>query len=119
MVFILVISQAIPRYTLCTSLGQLVNERELQETLAAFYLEEAKLKEMEEQEDEDWEEMHAVAERQTACDGSVQAVGARRNAKKFSMAVWLSSSDSSSSSVVTTCMTRWAPKPHCSMNSTK
>jgi len=65
MVFILVISQAIPRYTLCTSLGQLVNERQLQETLAAFYLEEAKLKEMEEQEDEDWEEMHAAAESQT------------------------------------------------------
>ena len=43
-VFVLVAAQVIPRYTLCTSLGQLVNEKRLQETLATHLLEEAKRK---------------------------------------------------------------------------
>lgn len=51
-VFLVVIAQAIPRYTLCTSLGQLVNERHLHETLAAFHLEEARLRDMEDSDDE-------------------------------------------------------------------
>jgi hypothetical protein len=48
-IFILVTSQVIPRYTLCTSLAQLVDERRLQETLAVFRLEEAKQKALDEQ----------------------------------------------------------------------
>ena len=45
--FIQVIGHAIPRYTLCTSLGQLVNHRYLRETVAVYRLKEAKQKEME------------------------------------------------------------------------
>jgi hypothetical protein len=40
-IFIRVMARVIPRYTLCTSLGYLVNERHLQETVAEFRLEEA------------------------------------------------------------------------------
>jgi hypothetical protein len=45
--FVYVTVQAIPRYTLCTSLGQLVHERRLRETVALFRLEEAKQNEAE------------------------------------------------------------------------
>jgi hypothetical protein len=45
--FVYVTVQALPRYTLCTSLGQLVDERRLRETLALFRLEEAKQNEAE------------------------------------------------------------------------
>jgi len=62
-IFIVVIAQSIPRYTLCTSLGQLVNERHLHETLAAFHLEEAKLQDMEESEDSD--QSRAIENQQT------------------------------------------------------
>ena len=40
--FVYVTAQVIPQYTLCTSLGQLVNQKRLNETLALFHLEEAK-----------------------------------------------------------------------------
>jgi hypothetical protein len=46
--FLLVTANIIPRYTLCTSLGQLVNRKHLQETVAYFRLEEAKRKQKEE-----------------------------------------------------------------------
>eukprot|EP00586_Coscinodiscus_wailesii_P005040 CAMPEP_0172486158 /NCGR_PEP_ID=MMETSP1066-20121228/14605_1 /TAXON_ID=671091 /ORGANISM="Coscinodiscus wailesii, Strain CCMP2513" /LENGTH=328 /DNA_ID=CAMNT_0013251927 /DNA_START=936 /DNA_END=1919 /DNA_ORIENTATION=+ len=39
--FIIFVARIIPRYTLCTSLGELVNHRRLSETLAEFRLEEA------------------------------------------------------------------------------
>ena len=42
--FLWIMAQVVPRYTLCTSLGQLVNPRRLQETLAKCKLEEAKKK---------------------------------------------------------------------------
>ena len=42
--FLWIMAQVVPRYTLCTSLGQLVNPRRLQETLAKCKLEEAKRK---------------------------------------------------------------------------
>ena len=40
--FVYVVARVIPRYTLCTSLGQLVDEQRLHETLSAFRLEEAR-----------------------------------------------------------------------------
>ena len=46
-VFVYVVAKVIPRYTLCTSLGQLVDERRLNETLSAFQLEEAKRQQLE------------------------------------------------------------------------
>ena len=55
--FIQVIGHAIPRYTLCTSLGQLVNDRYLRETVAMYRLAEAKQKEMEQNYD-DHPQMH-------------------------------------------------------------
>ena len=39
--FLYVMAQVIPRYTLCTSLGQLVNHRRVNETLAQYKLDEA------------------------------------------------------------------------------
>lgn len=42
--FVVIMAQVIPRYTLCTSLGQLVNKEHLQETLGEFYLQEAERK---------------------------------------------------------------------------
>ena len=39
--FVAIMAQVIPRYTLCTSLGQLLNKQRLQETLAQWQLEEA------------------------------------------------------------------------------
>jgi len=45
-VFVCVVAQVIPRYTLCTSLGQLVNMQRLQETAAGYRLEEAKRMEL-------------------------------------------------------------------------
>lgn len=45
--FVLVTGRVIPRYTLCTSLGQLVDERRLRETVALFRLNEAKQKQLE------------------------------------------------------------------------
>jgi hypothetical protein len=47
MLFVYVMAQVIPRYTLCTSLGQLVNQKRLNETLALFHLEEAKRQRLE------------------------------------------------------------------------
>jgi len=41
LVFLYVMAQLIPRYTLCTSLGQLVNHRRVNETLAQYKLDEA------------------------------------------------------------------------------
>ncbi|GKY98101.1 hypothetical protein MPSEU_000767900 [Mayamaea pseudoterrestris] len=49
-IFVLVVARIIPRYTLCTSLGQLVDSKRLHETVAEFHLEEAKLKQKEESE---------------------------------------------------------------------
>ena len=46
--FIIVVGKALPKYTLCTSLAQLMDERRLKETVANFHLEEAKLKRLEE-----------------------------------------------------------------------
>jgi hypothetical protein len=43
-VFVLVVARIIPRYTLCTSLGELVEYRRLHETVAEFHLEEAKVR---------------------------------------------------------------------------
>jgi hypothetical protein len=40
--FVYVAAQVIPRYTLCTSLGQLVDKKRLSECVASFHLEEAK-----------------------------------------------------------------------------
>ena len=40
-------AQVIPRFTLCTNLGQLVNKSHLQETLGEFYLQEAERKRQE------------------------------------------------------------------------
>ena len=40
-IFLLVTGQVIPQFTLCTSLGHLVHQRHLQETLAKYRLEEA------------------------------------------------------------------------------
>ena len=42
--FVATMAQVIPWYTLCTSLGQLVDSHRLQETVAAFHLEEAQRK---------------------------------------------------------------------------
>uniref|UniRef100_A0A6U6CJG3 Uncharacterized protein n=1 Tax=Odontella aurita TaxID=265563 RepID=A0A6U6CJG3_9STRA len=42
--FVITMAKVMPRYTLCTSLGQLVNRRRLHETMATFKLEEAKRK---------------------------------------------------------------------------
>ena len=42
--FLMVMAQVIPQYTLCTSLGYLVNQKHLQETVALFRLEEAQRK---------------------------------------------------------------------------
>ena len=47
LLFTHVTGHAIPRYTLCTSLGQLVNDRYLRETVALYRLNEAKQKEKE------------------------------------------------------------------------
>lgn len=41
-VFVHVTARVIPQYTMCTSLGQLVDEKRLHETLAAFLLEESR-----------------------------------------------------------------------------
>lgn len=45
--FVLVTGRVIPQYTMCTSLGQLVNDSRLRETVALFRLEEAKQKRLE------------------------------------------------------------------------
>ena len=44
LLFLCIMAQVVPRYTLCTSLGQLVNPRRLHETLAKCKLEEARRK---------------------------------------------------------------------------
>ena len=41
--FLHVVAKSIPRYTLCTSLGQLVDSKRLHETVSHFYLDEAKV----------------------------------------------------------------------------
>ena len=43
-VFLMVMAQVIPQYTLCTSLGHLVDQKQLQETVALYRLEEAERK---------------------------------------------------------------------------
>jgi len=40
--FVIIMAKVVPRYTLCTSLGQLVNHRRLHETMAKFKLQEAR-----------------------------------------------------------------------------
>jgi hypothetical protein len=40
-IFVYVLSMVIPQFTLCTSLGRLVDQKHLQETLALHRLEEA------------------------------------------------------------------------------
>jgi hypothetical protein len=45
-IFVVITGRVIPRYTLCTSLGQLVDESRLRETVALFRLEEAKQKQL-------------------------------------------------------------------------
>jgi hypothetical protein len=47
-VFVHVTARVIPQYTLCTNLGQLVDEKRLHETLAAFLLEESRRQEADE-----------------------------------------------------------------------
>ena len=42
LIFLWILAQVVPRYTLCISLGQLVNRRRLHETLAKYKLEEAR-----------------------------------------------------------------------------
>jgi len=49
-IFASVVARIIPWYTLCTSLGQLVDKQRLQETVAAFRLEEARRSELEKSE---------------------------------------------------------------------
>ena len=44
LIFLWILAQVVPRYTLCISLGQLVNRRRLHETLAKYKLEEARRK---------------------------------------------------------------------------
>ena len=51
--FVAIIAQVIPRYTLCTNLGQLLNKKYIQETLGEFYLQEAERKRQEQLEDQD------------------------------------------------------------------
>lgn len=46
-VFVMVTAQLLPRFTLCTSLGQLVNRRRLQEAAALYHLEEEKQRRLE------------------------------------------------------------------------
>lgn len=46
--FVFVAAHVIPQFTLCTSLGQLVNKKHLSETVANFHLDEAKLRQQEE-----------------------------------------------------------------------
>lgn len=74
-IFLVVIAQAIPRYTLCTSLGQLVNERHLHETLAAFHLEEAKLRDMEESDHSDQSQAIVNQDNIVTAVPSVKSIG--------------------------------------------
>ena len=63
--FVAITAQVIPRYTLCTNLGQLVNKAHLQETLGQFYLEEAERKRqlrLEDQDDDEYYEMETFDE---------------------------------------------------------
>eukprot|EP00522_Entomoneis_paludosa_P009435 CAMPEP_0172442726 /NCGR_PEP_ID=MMETSP1065-20121228/3117_1 /TAXON_ID=265537 /ORGANISM="Amphiprora paludosa, Strain CCMP125" /LENGTH=1450 /DNA_ID=CAMNT_0013192713 /DNA_START=206 /DNA_END=4558 /DNA_ORIENTATION=- len=46
--FVAVSAEVIPRYTMCTSLGELVDKKRLDSTLASFHLEEAKRHRLEE-----------------------------------------------------------------------
>ena len=50
--FVAIMAHVIPRFTLCSSMGQLVNHRRLQETLARHRLEDAQRKRQQEQEEE-------------------------------------------------------------------
>lgn len=45
-IFVLVTAQTLPRYTMCTSLGQLVDKRRLNETLANYHLEEERQRQL-------------------------------------------------------------------------
>lgn len=51
--FVAIMAQVIPRFTLCTNLGQLLNKKHIQETLGEFYLQEAERKRQEQLEDQD------------------------------------------------------------------
>jgi hypothetical protein len=59
--FVLIMTQVIPRYTLCTSLGQLVNKKHLHETLAEYQLEEAQRRRQQllDEQDDDFSETEA------------------------------------------------------------
>ena len=46
-IFLFIVAKIIPRYTLCTCLGQLIDHRRLHETVSIFRLEEAKRKQLE------------------------------------------------------------------------
>lgn len=54
--FLAIMAQVIPRYTLCTSLGQLVDEERLQETLAQWMLQEEQRKQRQNNLDPDYYE---------------------------------------------------------------
>lgn len=60
-IFVLVAAQIIPRYTLCTSLGQLVDRKRLNEALACFQLEETRKRRL-------WE----VETQRLVLDGSIR-----------------------------------------------
>jgi len=62
--FVAIMAQVIPRFTLCTNLGQLVNKKHLQETLGEFYLQEAERKRQQrlEEHDDDYIEMDNLDE---------------------------------------------------------
>jgi hypothetical protein len=60
--FVAVVAKVIPQYTLCTSLGQLVDQKRLNETVAHFHLEEAKYQRLEQIELEGYETLDLVDE---------------------------------------------------------
>ena len=70
--FVAIIAEVIPRYTLCTSLGQLVNKPRLQDTLAQWQLEEAQRKQRQTKLDPDYDddESYDFAEQDSGDDAS-------------------------------------------------
>jgi hypothetical protein len=60
--FVAVVAKVIPQYTLCTSLGQLVDQKRLNETVAHFHLEEARYQRLEQIELEGYEALDVMEE---------------------------------------------------------
>jgi hypothetical protein len=60
--FVTIVAEVIPRYTLCTSLGQLVNQKRLNETVALFHLDEARRQRLEQIELEGYEALDVLDE---------------------------------------------------------